>query len=456
MAIYHLHAKLIKRSLGQSAVASAAYRSGEKLKDERLDHTHDFTRKENVVHSEIMLPENSPQKFVDRQTLWNEVEKIEKRKDAQLAREVEFSLPTELPLEKNIALAKNFLQENFMKKGMVVDFSLHMKEGNPHCHAMMSLREMTKDGLAAKKNRAWNDKKLLKDWRKNWEVCCNQELKRNGFSAQISCETLEAQGIDRIPTIHEGVWHTVENKKINAAIKEANAELMATKNEIESLEKTKNEIIKGIEKAEQQEKIADKPVRSPQDIDIHELNKVLTKPNIEQKKTEKPSAQPQKKHNPIYDSEEYKRLSKNLKEHTTNIENLENSIKENKDKLVKLEKREKYIRAEMKKFEEQGGIVGFLKKAVYDLEPAKKELREIKKEKEKTELRIKVDTDTLASEKQNKKTTEMFIKDLLEGKGIYRPKTYTDTEIPTQTWTQTQTKTRTKSKAQVRSKGFDR
>jgi hypothetical protein len=96
MAIYHLHAKVISRATGRSAVAAAAYRSASRLHDDRLDRAHDFSNKSGVVHSEILLPDGAPERFADRSTLWNEIEAIEKRKDAQLSREVEFSIPREM------------------------------------------------------------------------------------------------------------------------------------------------------------------------------------------------------------------------------------------------------------------------------------------------------------------------------------------------------------------------
>ncbi|PYD77618.1 MobA/MobL family protein, partial [Komagataeibacter sucrofermentans] len=104
MAIYHLHAKVISRATGRSAVAAAAYRAASRLHDLRLDRDHDFSNKSGVVHSEILLPDGAPERFLDRATLWNEVEAIEKRKDAQLAREVEFSIPREMTQAQGIAL----------------------------------------------------------------------------------------------------------------------------------------------------------------------------------------------------------------------------------------------------------------------------------------------------------------------------------------------------------------
>src|SRR5262249_32986224 len=121
MAIYHFNGSVISRSQGRSSVASAAYRSASRLRDERQGTLHDYTRKEDVAHTEILLPENAPEWMGDRETLWNTVEAVEKRKDAQLAREFNFALPKELTIEQAIALAKEFVQQEFVDKGMVAD-----------------------------------------------------------------------------------------------------------------------------------------------------------------------------------------------------------------------------------------------------------------------------------------------------------------------------------------------
>ncbi|AZV40573.1 Ti-type conjugative transfer relaxase TraA [Komagataeibacter xylinus] len=147
MAIYHLHAKVISRATGRSAVAAAAYRAASRLHDVRLDRDHDFSNKSGVVHSEILLPDGAPERFLDRATLWNEVEAIEKRKDAQLAREVEFSIPREMTQAQGIALARDFVREQFVERGMVADLNVHWDIGEdgqakPHAHVMLSTRRI--------------------------------------------------------------------------------------------------------------------------------------------------------------------------------------------------------------------------------------------------------------------------------------------------------------------------
>src|SRR5437868_15129274 len=126
MAIYHLHVKVIGRKSGSSAVASAAYRSASRLRDERLGRSHDFSGKRGVVHSEVMLPENAPQAWSDRERLWNDVEAYEVRKDAQLAVEVEFALPRELTQAQGIELARDFVRGEFVDQGMIADLNLHL------------------------------------------------------------------------------------------------------------------------------------------------------------------------------------------------------------------------------------------------------------------------------------------------------------------------------------------
>jgi hypothetical protein len=125
VAIYHFSAKVIGRSGGRSAIASAAYRAGERLHDDKLDRDHDYTQKAGVVHREIMLPDGAPTRWLDRGTLWNEVETREKRKDAQLARDIEISLPRELGKAEAIRLAQDFVREQFVSRGMVADLNVH-------------------------------------------------------------------------------------------------------------------------------------------------------------------------------------------------------------------------------------------------------------------------------------------------------------------------------------------
>ncbi len=199
MAIFHLSVKVISRSSGRSAVAAAAYRGAERLHDERLDREHDFTNKDGVIHSEVMLPEDAPEEFADREKLWNAVEAAEKRKDAQLAREVEFAIPRELTKEQGIELAREFTEAEFVEKGMIADLNVHWdigKDGQPkpHAHVMLTMREVGKDGFGAKV-RDWNKAELVEQWRERWADHVNQRLAELDIDARIDHRSLEAQGI---------------------------------------------------------------------------------------------------------------------------------------------------------------------------------------------------------------------------------------------------------------------
>ena len=170
MAIYHLSAKVISRATGRSAVAAAAYRAAEELHDERLGRSHDFTNKAGVIHSEMLLPDGAPERLADRATLWNEVGAVEKRKDAQLAREVEIALPRELTQAQAIGLAQDFVREQFVARGMVADLNVHWGrtasgEDQPHAHVMLTMREVGPDGFG-KKVRDWNRTEVLLGWRR--------------------------------------------------------------------------------------------------------------------------------------------------------------------------------------------------------------------------------------------------------------------------------------------------
>jgi Ti-type conjugative transfer relaxase TraA len=203
MAIYHFSAKVISRSQGSSAVASAAYRSAERLHDQRLDRDHDFTNKAGVVHSEVMLPDGAPERLGDRSALWNEVEATELRKDAQLSREVEFALPRELNQQQGIELARDFVQTEFVDRGMCADLNLHWDMGadgfaKPHAHVMLTMREVSGDGFGAKV-RDWNKTELVQEWRERWAGHVNERLASLDIDVRIDHRSLEAQGINLEP-----------------------------------------------------------------------------------------------------------------------------------------------------------------------------------------------------------------------------------------------------------------
>ena len=203
MAIYHLHVKVIGRKSGSSAVASAAYRSGSRLRDERLDRSHDFSGKRGVVHSEVMLPENAPETWSDRERLWNDVEAFEIRKDAQLAREVEFAIPRELSERQGIELARDFVQGEFVDRGMIADLNVHWDFGEdgmpkPHAHVMLTMRQLSINGDEngfGPKVRDWNRTEMVERWRERWAALANERLAELDIDARIDHRSLEAQGI---------------------------------------------------------------------------------------------------------------------------------------------------------------------------------------------------------------------------------------------------------------------
>jgi len=185
-------------------VAAVAYRAGAKLTNQRDGQTHDYTHKSDIVYSEIMLPPHAPIKYGDRSTLWNTVEKCERRSDSQTAREVEIALPIEFSLDENIQVVRGYIDNNFVSQGMCADFSIHDRNGtNPHAHIMLTMRDVSPEGFE-KKNRDWNDKARLEGWRENWADVCNEQLKQKGLSERIDHRSLDEQGLERQPTIHVG------------------------------------------------------------------------------------------------------------------------------------------------------------------------------------------------------------------------------------------------------------
>jgi len=203
MAIYHFSAKMISRANGSSALAAAAYRSASRLRDERLDRAHDFSNKAGVVHSEVMLPDGAPEHLRDRERLWNEVEAVEVRKDAQLAREVEFALPRELDQAEGIRLAREFVKAEFVDRGMIADLNVHWDIGadgmpKPHAHVMLTTRSVGEDGFGPKV-RDWNRTDLLERWRESWGEHVNRRLAELDIDARVDHRSFERQGIDLEP-----------------------------------------------------------------------------------------------------------------------------------------------------------------------------------------------------------------------------------------------------------------
>ena len=263
MALYHFHVGQVKRSAGQSVIESAAYRAGERLYSERYGEYSDYTRKGGVVYTEILLPSHAPREYADRQTLWNAVEAAERGKNAQLAYSFDIALQNEFALEENIALARRFLLDNFVSRGMIADLAIHQpdREGgieNPHFHVLCPIRPLNPDGSWGAKQRRvyredgkfdavpttdWGRTETLEEWRKAWAELCNAKFKEKGLSCRIDHRSYEKQGIDQAPTVHEGVAvRQMEAKGIatdkgerNRWLRSANAMLQTLREKIKAL-----------------------------------------------------------------------------------------------------------------------------------------------------------------------------------------------------------------------------
>ena len=257
MSLYHFSVKQVSRGKGQTVVNSAAYISGQILHNDYYEKVHDYTKKQGVIYDEIMLPDHVPDRFSDRQTLWNEVEFAEKGKKAQLAYSFDIALQNELTMEENIELAREFCQEQFVSRGMIVDMAVHEGKSsdpeladNPHFHVLIPIRPMNQDGTWGKKQRreykldedgnrirgengnyifsavsttGWNSRELLEEWRNQWADKVNMKFKENGLAARIDHRSYEKQGIELIPTIHEGYEvRAMEKKGIRTVVGDLN------------------------------------------------------------------------------------------------------------------------------------------------------------------------------------------------------------------------------------------
>ena len=219
----HFDVKIIQRSKRQSAVASAAYQSGERLFSEYDQKQKYYSHKSEIVHTEIMLPPHAPPEYADRNTLWNAAEAIEKQWNSQLARRFVLAIPRELPPEQYADLIRDYCREFFVSKGMIADFAIHDKgDGNPHAHILLTLRAIDEHGKWLPKARKvydldengerirlasgnwkchkentvdWNDQKYAEVWRHSWEVVTNRYLEAAGRPERVDLRSFERQGI---------------------------------------------------------------------------------------------------------------------------------------------------------------------------------------------------------------------------------------------------------------------
>ena len=256
----------------RSAVASAAYQSGEKLYDEYEQKRKSYPqRAERIVLTEILLPANAPPKYADRNTLWNAVQNAEKRKDAQYARRFVMALPRELSDADNIELLRRYCQEQFVSQGMIADVAYHHDgDGNPHAHVLTTMRPMDEHGNWAPKSRLvydldehgqrirlksgrwknhkettcdWDDHGNLEKWRHAWEVIQNEYLAKANRPERVDLRSFERQNNELLPTIHLGPEASAMERQgvktflgdINRDINDTNALIRSIKRIISSL-----------------------------------------------------------------------------------------------------------------------------------------------------------------------------------------------------------------------------
>ena len=264
----HTHVDIVARSKGHSVIAKAAYNARDKLQDEYYGKTHDYSKKEDLVFSKLFLPEHIPKEFSNREYLWNEVEKIEKSKNSQLARNLLFTLPRELNEQDRIKLISEFIEENFTSKGMIADCNIHNPmasdhEEQPHAHILLTLREIDEKGNWKPKCRKeyildenggkiklksgnyksrkvnlndWNKPDKAKEWRENFSKKANEYLARNNINKRIDPRTFKEQGREELPQIHLGTSsYQMEKKGIQTERGNQNRKIIALNLEFRKL-----------------------------------------------------------------------------------------------------------------------------------------------------------------------------------------------------------------------------
>ena len=236
MADFHFSVTQIKRSAGQSAIAAAAYRAGEKLYSEIYGEYSDYTRKRGIVETGILLPSFAPKEYENREKLWNAVEQAERHPKAQLAYSFDFSLQNEFSMKENLEIAREFIQKQFVDRGMIADYAVHLPDKgeavpNPHVHVLCPIRPLNPDSTwGAKQKRVyrlddagkrikdengrdlfdavpttdWGSAETLEHWREAWAEINNEHFTAHGLDARLDHRSYEKQGLDQIPTVHEG------------------------------------------------------------------------------------------------------------------------------------------------------------------------------------------------------------------------------------------------------------
>lgn len=234
MDVISFHVDIISRRKGRSSVQMAAYCSRSKMLDEHTGRIYDYAKRLDLIHHEVMLPNHAPNEFRNSEVLWNSVEKIEKSRNARLARAIIVALPKELDAETRIAMVRQYVQEYFVQRGMCADVSIHDKgDGNPHAHILLTTRPLDCNGKwmdkqhrnylldengkrifdpikgryklgRSIKNHNWDDSGRVREWRAGWAKICNAQFQQHGIDKKVTYLSYARQGIDREPTKHLG------------------------------------------------------------------------------------------------------------------------------------------------------------------------------------------------------------------------------------------------------------
>ena len=299
----HFNISITQRSRGQSAVAGAAYQSGDKLFSEYDQKYKDYSRKQGIVYTEIMLPPNAPPEFANRETLWNAAEEIEKQWNSQLARRLVLALPREVPAAQYPQMVRDYCNEFFVSKGMCCDFAIHDPDPpghNPHCHIMLTMRALDGQGKWLPKSRKvydldengerirlpsgnwkchkestvdWNELTYCEQWRHGWEVIQNRYLEIADRPERVDLRSYERQGLDTVPTVHMGPAVTqMERRGIATNIGNLNRDIKAANNLLRNVRKTIRDLFDWIAEARKSAKSAE--ISSPFLSDL--LNKYLS------------------------------------------------------------------------------------------------------------------------------------------------------------------------------------
>ena len=384
----HFNISITQRSRGQSAVAGAAYQSGDRLFSEYDQKYKDYSRKQGIVYTEIMLPANAPPEFSNRETLWNAAEEIEKQWNSQLARRLVFALPREVPAEQYPQMVRDYCNEHFVSKGMCCDFAIHdpdPPEHNPHCHIMLTMRALDENGKWLPKSRKvydldengerirlpsgnwkchkestvdWNEQTYCEQWRHGWEVIQNRYLEIADRPERVDFRSYERQGLDTVPTVHMGPAVTqMERRDIATNIGNLNRDIKAANNLLRNVRKTIRDLLLWIAEARKSTKSAE--LSSPFLSDL--LNKYLSLRSSERGNWA--SYGKQKGATDDLKAVSQAMIYLNAKGLVT-LEDLDNA-------LQNLNEKAQLISAEMKKAERRMQIISGIQKAVADCNKTK-------------------------------------------------------------------------------------